>query len=260
MHYTVPDLRLRCFDQKSFRDGILRDTQFTVHDIIQIPAVYDMETYKSVVAELTVVNDNSNGKLIIPWHKKNHLVVNDKYRNGQWKDECPAINKIIDDIASGFNITVNNTRVNIYRSGESGRWGHSDIKPFHHDDNITQNMTFGVSLGCEREIAFKQTKRKKCPDSKWRNIPSGTIISTVASPGSIYAFARDVNCEFQHGILPVHGSFGNSLPSFDRISIVVWGTSYTMDTRDSRVSHNNIPSSIELGETRIGNKRFTSTN
>lgn len=261
MHYTVPDIRLRCFDPVSFRNGILRNTLFTVHDIVQIPSVYDIETYTLVTNELE--NANDTGNLIVPWHKANHLVANDRHRGGQWKEECPTIRKIIDEIATGFNITPNATRVNIYRSGESGHWGQSDSKPFHHDRSATtpglaQNITVGVSLGSEREIAFKHTKRKRSTDDKWHNIRSGTVISTVCSSGSIYAFARDVNCEFQHGVLPAHGQFGTS-NDYDRISIIVWGTSYTMDVTDSRVSKRNIPSHNELGVARR-NQRFDSTN
>lgn len=263
MHYIVPDLRIRCYDSKSFNNGDLSRIKMTVHDVIQIPSVYNIESYMSLVTELENANNDRNGKLLVPWHKSNHLVANDKHRGDNWKSCCPTLESIIDDIVIGFNITVNYTRVNIYRSGESGRWGESESKPFHHDRSastagLSQNITIGVSLGCEREIAFKHAKRKRDPDDRWHEIRSGTVVSSVCSPGSIYAFARDVNCEFQHGILPPHDQFGSN-NDLDRVSIIIWGTSYNMDTNDSRVSKQDMPSSRELG-INDRNKKFQSTN
>jgi hypothetical protein len=264
MHYQVPDIRLRCFDSNDFKHGNIAKTRFTVHDVVHIPSVYNIETYMSLLNELETANINSKGKLLNPWHKANHLIANDKHRGGAWKNECPTFQAIIDDISQGFNITANATRVNIYRSGENGRWGHSETKPWHHDRSaktpgLSQNITVGVSLGCDRELAFKHAKKKKSPDDKWYNIRSGAVVSTVCNSGSIYAFSRDVNCEFQHAVLPVHGQFGAN-NDFDRVSIIVWGTSYTMDVADSRVSKSNIPSSRELGVSDRGYRKFDSTN
>jgi hypothetical protein len=263
MHYTVPDLRLRCFCPEDFKNGKLANTQFTGNDVIQIPSVYCIETYGTLLEELETANEASNNKLLIPWHKANHLIANDKHRAGAWKEECPTFKAIIDDIATGFRVTPNATRVNIYRSGEAGRWGNSESKPMHHDRSakvggLSQNITIGVSLGASRELAFKHTKRKKSPDDKWYNIKSGAIISTVCDSGSIYAFSRDVNVEFQHGVLPSHGQFGSN-EDIDRISIIVWGTRYDMDVSDSRVTTNNIPTARELG-VKESKRRYKSTN
>lgn len=251
MYYQVPDIRLRCFDSSKFKDGTIAKTIFTTNDIVHIPLVYDLETYAMVLEELEAANENSNGKLLVPWHKANHLIANDKHRGGAWKNECPTFQTIVDDIATGFNITPNATRINLYRSGEYGRWGHSETKPWHHDRSakvpgLSQNITIGVSLGASREVAFKHTKRKASPDDKWYNIKSGAVVSTVCDSGSIYAFSRDVNCEFQHAVLPSHGQFGSDNDN-DRLSIIVWGTSPTMDVKDSRVSTRDIPSARELG-------------
>lgn len=261
MHYPTPDIRFRCFDSSEFRNGDLAKTKFTVHDVVHIPCVYNMETYMSLADELESINERSRGKLLIPWHKANHLIANDKYKGGSWKNECPTFQKIIDDITNGFNIAANATRVNIYRSGENGRWGQSESKPFHHDraaktPGLSQNITVGVSLGRDREVAFRHTKKKKSPDDPWYHIRSGALISTTCRSGSIYAFARDVNCEFQHGVLPSRHEDHDDL---DRISIIVWGTHYTLDKKDSRVSHRNIPTARELG-IRERNKKYDSTN
>lgn len=262
MHYLIPDIRLRCFDPTSFKCGRVASTVFTPNDVVYIPSVYDFGTYSSIIGELESVNNSSNGKFLIQWHKSNHLIANDKYRGGQWKNECPTFQSIVNDIANGFNITPNATRVNIYRSGETGRWGQSESKPWHHDrsakvSGLSQNITVGVSLGASRELGFKHAKRKSSPDDKWFNIKHGAVVSTVCDSGGIYAFTRDVNCEFQHSVLPSYRQFGSE-KDIDRVSIIVWGTSSEMDFRDSRVSKNNIPSSMELG-TRRYYKRFDST-
>lgn len=262
MHYPVPDIRLRCFDVSKFKDGTIANTIFTSNDIVHIPSVYNFETYGTLLEELESAHEASNGKLLIPWHKANHLIANDKYKGGSWKDDCPIFKNIVDDIATGFNIIPNATRVNIYRSGDGGRWGHSETKPFHHDRaakvaGLSQNITVGVSFGASREVAFRHAKRKNSPDDKWYNIKSGAVISTVCDHGSIYAFTRDVNCEFQHGILPSHGQFGCDT-DIDRVSIIVWGTRCDMDVSDSRVSKRNIPSARELGIRH--SKNFQSTN
>jgi len=68
-------------------------------------------------------------------------------------------------------------------------------------------MTVGVSFGKTREIAFQENNSRR----------------TVAFPcpnGSAYAFCRDINVNWKHGILPIHP---DNFSQEGRISIIAWG-------------------------------------
>lgn len=69
----------------------------------------------------------------------------------------------------------------------------------------TQNFTVGISFGATREAAFEHAKTK-------------TTISIPQPDGCIYAFAKDTNVIWRHGIL-------QDIPSKQqgRISIIAWG-------------------------------------
>jgi hypothetical protein len=172
-----------------------------------------------------------------------------------WKRESPTFLRIVDDIEKAFNITANATRINIY-GGASG--GHSaDYKPFHYDmaattPGLSRNITVTVSFGAERELAFKHTKKKLFPESKWPNIHKGTTVGVMCGTGSVYSFGRDVNCEIQHSLL-------EGVEEEDRISVVVWGTG-NFDTRTSRVSKRATPTADELGIRLHNRVEYSSTN
>ena len=248
MNCVKPTLRIRTFTPHDYMSGSIatRET-LTCSDIINIPKIYDMGVYHKVVSELNTYNDNNNGKLIVPWHKGNHSIANDRHRHGAWKLECPTITSLINDMSNAFDVTPNATRVNIYNK--------YDNKPFHHDraafaPGLSQNLTIALSLGATREIGFKYTKFKCEPHNKWTPLPRSlppVVISTVCEHGSIYAFARDVNCEFQHGVLGGGGGGDDDRQTLDRISIIVWGTKRDMDFVDSRVSQRPIATPFELG-------------
>lgn len=247
MNYVKPTLRLRTFTAEDYMSGAIATSHtITCHDVVNVPKIYDMSVYKKVVKELNDYNEENNGKLIIPWHKGNHLIANDRHKHGAWKSECPTITSLISDMCNAFNVTANATRVNVYSN--------TDNKPFHHDRSaftpgLTQNFTIALSLGATREIGFKYAKYKKEPHKSWtpfpRSLPS-VIISNVCENGSIYAFARDVNCEFQHGVIG-NDTANETEPGPDRVSIIVWGTKYDMDISNSRVSSRSLPTPFELG-------------
>jgi hypothetical protein len=71
-----------------------------------------------------------------------------------------------------------------------------------------QNFTLAVSFGATREAAFEKTNQDG----------SKTIISLPQPNGHIYAFCKDTNINWRHGILqdiPVRNE--------GRISIICWG-------------------------------------
>lgn len=251
---TIPTIRLRTFDVNDYMTGVIARTTLTANDVINVPKVYDMSVFNDVVNELFTYNKSHNNKLLVPWHKGNHLVANDRHMGGAWKKSCPTVEALISDMCNAFNVTAAATRVNVYSA--DGRFHTPDIKPFHHDRSaftpgLSQNITISLSLGATREVAFKYTKFKADPERPWmfvnskRSTVPPVVLSNVCDNGSIYAFSRDVNCEFQHGLLPHNERLFKS--DRDRVSIIVWGTRKDMDVSQSRVSHRAIPSPYELG-------------
>ena len=138
----------------------------------------------------------------IGWHENCHLIT--KNPNGS-----KTFKKILEKTSKYFetNFLPEATRFNWYKDS-------SDWKPFHHDSAAfnerrakTQNITVGVSFGSERELAFLNAK-------------NGTRIYFPQTNGMLFAFGRDVNINWKHGI--------NALPPEEhngkgRISIVLWG-------------------------------------
>lgn len=253
-NYFRPTLRIQTFTPGEFMNGTIKRSTITCDDVISIPGVYDEDTYRLLAKELYDCNEKNGGKILIPWHKSNHLIANDRYGNGKWKEECVLMNKIINDLCEGFNVMPNATRVNIYCRGSNGLG--SETKPFHHDraaftPGLTQNITIAASFGATREIGFRFTKYKSEPSQVWKNVPKGMGYVNLSLPcrnGSIYAFTRDINCKFQHAVIPEASHIcGAANGDKDRISIIVWGTKMDLNIDDSTVSTRQIPTPKELG-------------
>ena len=252
-NYFRPTLRLRAFTPEEFSNGTLRDSVITCDDIITIPSVYGGDTYRSLAKELYDCNAKYKEKLLIPWHKGHHLIANDRFANGSWKKECTVMNGIIDDMCKAFNIMPNATRVNIYCRKSGGL--KSETKPFHYDraaftPGLAQNITIAASFGATREVGFRFTKYKFEPSQPWKNVPKGMGYVNLSVPcrnGSVYAFTRDVNCKFQHAVIPeaTHVCGTNNCDK-DRISIIVWGTKMDLNIDDSTISARQIPTPGEL--------------
>ena len=98
------------------------------------------------------------------------------------------------------------TRFNYYEDGK--QW-----KPFHHDAAAidsrkakSQNVTVGVSFGSTRSIQFLDGS-------------SRTKLDIPLYDGFTYAFGKDVNIIWKHGIPKLQ----ESETSGPRFSIIVWG-------------------------------------
>eukprot|EP00497_Spongosphaera_streptacantha_P004524 TRINITY_DN5391_c0_g1_i1.p2 TRINITY_DN5391_c0_g1~~TRINITY_DN5391_c0_g1_i1.p2 ORF type:complete len:132 (+),score=14.94 TRINITY_DN5391_c0_g1_i1:422-817(+) len=109
---------------------------------------------------------------------------------GQWRSKCPTFNRVLKRTEDYFGMDIKATRFNYYRDA-------SDWKPFHHDAAAikprmakNQNFTVGISFGKERECVFQHSKK-------------GTKISCPQPNGALYAFCRDVNIEWKHGVWAV---------------------------------------------------------
>eukprot|EP01034_Spumella_vulgaris_P022266 gene22266-28380_t len=117
-------------------------------------------------------------------------------------------------------------RIRVPKSEKGFNWyrDSSDWKPFHHDSAAynpgrarNQNITVGVSFGATRELSFLNAK-------------NGTRIYFPQTNGMMFAFGRDVNINWKHGI--------NALPEEEhngkgRISIVLWGLSPKFTEEDN---------------------------
>lgn len=182
-------------------------SEVTGRDLMVIPDLFKDEEnlYQRLLDEMksTGLDDQ---KLWKSWHGDTHMIADDKLG---WKKDCPIFNSVIDRIAKYFNLDVKATRFNWYRNA-------SEWKPFHHDAAAvkkdkakTQNFTVGVSFGAEREAAFEHAKTR-------------TTISIPLRDGTTYAFSRDVNVEWRHGIPQIPPDTPKSDPE-GRISIIVWG-------------------------------------
>ena len=99
------------------------------------------------------------------------------------------------------------TRLNLYRDS-------NDWKPYHHDAAAvkpdkakTQNFTVGISFGLERDISFEHAV-------------TGKKITIPLDDNTLYAFTKDINIEWKHGIPQVPP---DKYINEGRISIIAWG-------------------------------------
>lgn len=136
------------------------------------------------------------------WHGDSHLIADDHMN---WKSKAPTFLMVLDRMREFFNMDIQATRFNLYK--DTSQW-----KPFHHDaaavkpkQAATQNFTVAVSFGATRDAAFEENKSK-------------TVISIPQPDGCIYAFAKDTNILWKHGILKEKETRNEG-----RISIIAWG-------------------------------------
>jgi hypothetical protein len=177
---------------------------YNSNDLIIVPDfLNDTDIYNKLLKEIdnSGIDKNQLWKL---WHGDNHLIADD---NLNWKDKVPTFQYIINHIEKYFNMEVKSTRFNYYKDS-------NDWKPFHHDaaaikENIAknQNFTVGVSFGAIRDIAFQHSKTK-------------TVISIPLFDSYAYAFSKDINIDWKHGIPQINPENGFSE---GRISIIAWG-------------------------------------
>jgi cold shock CspA family protein len=182
----------------------------TTRDVVLTPADLfckedDLTIYNSLLKEMEKIPKSEN--LWKLWHGDTHHIADDHLN---WKKDCPTFNKILDTIQNHFNMNIKATRFNWYKNP-------SEWKPFHFDaaavdpvKSKTQNFTVGVSFGAERDIAFQIASHQREKDR--------AVISFPLKNGQGYAFCKDLNTIWRHGVpqLKIQQECG-------RISIVAWG-------------------------------------
>lgn len=149
-------------------------------------------------------------RLLKLWHGDSHWIADD---HTHWKDKAPTFAMVLERIRSFFGMDIKATRFNWYK--DTSQW-----KPFHRDAAALkakqaeqQNFTVAVSFGATRDVAFEDMK-------------TDVVISIPQADGQIYAFARDTNILWKHGILKEPTTRGEG-----RISIIAWGWVQQTETK-----------------------------
>lgn len=177
----------------------------TSRDVLLAPNVFSDfekgEIYEKLVYEIENCGIPQEDLLKL-WHGDSHLIADD---HTNWKAKCPTFTMVIDRIRNFFGMDIKATRFNWYK--DTAQW-----KPFHFDSAAvkedkakTQNFTVGVSFGATRDAAFEHAGTK-------------TVVSMPQPDGTIYAFAKDTNVIWRHGILKE-----KEVRQEGRISVIAWG-------------------------------------
>jgi len=186
--------------------GIPNNKKYDMNDVIIIPNFLDeineKDTYNKLLDEINKSGIDKD-KLWKLWHGDTHLIADDHMN---WKEKVPTFKYILDQIKDKFNIEIKSSRFNLYKDS-------NDWKPFHHDaaaikEHIAeiQNFTVGISLGATRDITFEHAKTKSTISF---NLPNCTA----------YAFSKNVNINWKHGIPKIHP---DKAVNEGRISIIAW--------------------------------------
>lgn len=185
-------------------------TSITSRDVLVAPSVFsdfkNGELYDKLASEIENCGIPSE-KLLKLWHGNDkiegtHFIADDKTH---WKNTCPTFKFVIERLINYFNMDVKATRLNWYKDTSQWKPFHFDSSAVNPDKAAVQNFTVAVSFGATRDAAFEHAKTK-------------TVISSPQPDGSVYAFAKDTNLIWRHGIL-------QDMPVREegRISIICWG-------------------------------------
>lgn len=210
---------------------------FGVHDVVMVPELFcdagDTSVYETLLSEIKAAGQDS---LWASWHGDSHMIADDKRMGGKWKDMSPTFMKVVDKIRTYFNMDIQATRFNWYRDS-------SDWKPYHHDAAAMkahmatkQNVTIAASFGAERDVSFMvrfNALLTALATAIWQTAPRSSqtyvaqhaktkVTTDMPQPnGCAYAFGRDLNLDWQHGILQL--PLEEQTQEGARISIIAWG-------------------------------------
>jgi hypothetical protein len=187
-----------------------RLTLVCTQDVVVVPEFFcaedDWEMYYALVEEMrSVQQGGQRDSEWIPWAEGSHLI--SKNPKG-----CPTYEKVCARVADYFAIKEGSqaTRFNWYRDSSDWKPFHNDSAAFNPERAKRQNITVGISFGAERELAFLH----------------GTNGSRVYFPqcnGMLFAFGRDVNIKWKHGVNALPKALHNGK---GRISIILWGLTH----------------------------------
>ncbi|KAF0774260.1 hypothetical protein AaE_002039, partial [Aphanomyces astaci] len=177
-----PSMRVVVGPKKRVFDKVLKHD-----DVVVVPDFFcaedDWSIYYKLIEEMRSIQSAGQSKSEwIPWAEGCHLI-------SQNPTGCPTYEDVLKRTGEYFNMKQGSqgTRFNWYRDS-------SDWKPFHHDSAAynphrarNQNITVGVSFGSERELSFLHAK-------------NGSRIYFPQTNGMLFAFGRDVNINWKHGV------------------------------------------------------------
>jgi hypothetical protein len=182
------------------------------NDVAVFPDLFinDVDLYDKLLKEVYATEFDKE-KLIIPWHEKAHVIVDDHLN---WKPQCPTFNYIVKKIADYFEMDIKASRMNWMRDYKEHKHQHHDSAAVKADKAKTQNFTVGISFGATRDIRFEVANFKDCRNT----------VSFPLTNGTTYCFGKDVNVNWRHGVPPVKTSEPYEPKKEDgRISIIAWG-------------------------------------
>lgn len=197
-NYDPPDLRV---DVKMMEHHITKH-ELNTRTVYVIPDMF--RNFTQILDKISRETESAKVEFKY-WHGDSHWIADDKA--GNWKEHTPVFNEILNIISEYFKMDIKASRLNWYED-------QSEWKPFHHDaaavkkdKALTQNVTVGVSFGATRDICFQHAKHL-------------TRVSVPLPDGYVYAFGKDVNVEWMHGIPAEKNTRKDT-----RISIIAWGYS-----------------------------------
>ena len=207
-NYNQPDMRVNIEYGKD-----KCELKIQGNDVIYVPDLFKYQSdgiYKMILKEVYETQYDKE-KLIIPWHENCHFIIDDNF---DWKKNSQTFNYIVDKLANYFSMDVKATRCNWYKDLKDHKFMHHDGAAVKEHLAKTQNFTVGVSFGKTRELAFEVANHKDCRNT----------VSFPLENGSVLCFAKDVNINWRHGILPVKVDKDYKVKEEDgRISIILWG-------------------------------------
>jgi len=180
-------------------------------DVVVVPDLFGPEDDWTIHNQLLEEMEKSgidSDRLWKLWHGDSHMIADD---STHFKEKCPTFLKVLDRIRDYFGMDIKATRFNLYRDDK-------DWKPFHFDASAVkpekakiQNMTVGVSFGRTRDIAFEDALEGK---------GHRRVVSFPMPNGYTYAFCRDINTNWRHGVPAIAEE---QQTNKSRISIIAWG-------------------------------------
>lgn len=167
----------------------------------------NLEIYNKLVSEIEFC-ESIKPNLLKLWHGNDkidgtHYIADDKLK---WKDSSPTFNLIIDRLTKYFKMNVQATRFNWYKNTSQWKPYHFDASSIKPEKANIQNFTLAASFGTTREVSFERDTRDKIK------------IRFPLKDGQCYAFCKDTNILWRHGILQEENIIEEG-----RISIILWG-------------------------------------
>ena len=197
--YCRPSMRVKIGTiEKKYNKSLYHDDVVLVPKFVQAPK----RVFLDIIDEITCSNKKDTD--FVSWHEGCHLIVKDP-------SVSKTFNNLFDCICEYFSIDKKTAsyRFNYYKDDKDWKSLHHDSAAFNKERAKVQNITVGLSLGSERELAFKHAR-------------NGTLIYFPQEDGMLFSFGKAVNIQYMHGINAIPPNIQKDIP---RISIIVWGFS-----------------------------------